>query len=119
MAQLFLQAPVPQTYGAQLCCEGVAQVPLPEQNAALVSVEPVHDGLPHWTDVEACWQAPATQTPVLPQVPLAAQAPCGSGWPFVTVVQLPVPERLQAWQVPQALTVQQTLSVQLPLPHSW
>jgi hypothetical protein len=95
----------------------VEQVPLPEQKAALVSVDPVHEALPHWTEVEACWQAPATQRPVLPQVPLAAQAPCGSGWPLATAAQLPA--ALQAWQVPQAFTVQQTPSVQLPLPHSW
>jgi hypothetical protein len=119
IAQVVLQAPVPQMYGAQLCCVGVEQVPLPEQNAALVSVEPVHDALPHWTDPEACWQAPATQRPVLPQVPLVAQPPCGSDCPFPTAAQLPVPEALQDWQVGQAPTLQQTPSTQWLLPHSW
>jgi len=119
IAQLVLHAPVPQMYGEQLCCDGVPQVPLPEQNAALVSVEPVHEALPHWTEVEACWQAPATQRPVLPQVPWLAQPPCGSDCPFVTLAQLPVPETPQDWQVGHAPTVQQEPSVQCPLPHSW
>jgi hypothetical protein len=117
--QEVLQAPVPQTYGAQLCVDAVEQVPFPAQNAALVRVDPLHDGLPHGTDVDACWQAPLVQRPVLPQVPLAVHPPCGSAVPLATLAQTPVPEMLQAWQVPQALTMQQTLSVQLPLPHSW
>jgi hypothetical protein len=93
--QLVLQVPVPHTYGAQLDVLGLAQLPLPEQNGALVSVDPVHEGLPHVTLDDACSQAPDWQAPVLPQVPLAGQAPCGSGWPFPTVPQLPVPEMLQ------------------------
>jgi hypothetical protein len=93
--QLVLQAPVPHTYGAQLEVLGLAQLPLPEQNAVFVSVEPTQEAPPHWTLDDACSQAPDWQAPVLPQVPLAGQAPCGSGWPFPTVPQLPVPEMLQ------------------------
>jgi hypothetical protein len=37
---------------------------------------------------------------------------------LVTFVQVPLPERLQTWQVPQAEAVQQTPSVQLADVHS-
>jgi hypothetical protein len=82
-------------------------------------VVPVHEGGLHCTEGEDCWQAPPEQNPVLPQVPPVGQRPCGSGSPLATVVQLPVPERLQTWQVPQAADMQQTPSVQWPVPHSW
>jgi hypothetical protein len=63
------------------------------------------------------------QLPVLPQVPLAAQRPCGSATVLATFVQVPkLPEMLQAWQAPQpavGLALQQTPSMQAPLPHSW
>jgi hypothetical protein len=36
-----------------------------------------------------------------------------------TALQVPLPLRLQALQVPQAADVQQTPSVQWPVPHSW
>jgi hypothetical protein len=103
----------------QLCVPGVEQVPAPEQNAARVSVLPVQEGLAHWTEVDACWQAPPLHRPVLPQVAPVGQRPFGSVLPFVTVPQVPLAVRLQALQVPQAETVQQTPSVQFPLPHSW
>jgi hypothetical protein len=38
---------------------------------------------------------------------------------LTTVAQFPSPVRLQAWQVPQLALLQQTLSTQLPVPHSW
>jgi hypothetical protein len=81
-------------------------------------VVPLHAGLPHWTEVEPCWQAPAPlQTPVLPQVPPTGQPPCGSAVPVATLTQTPLPPP-QTWQVGQLATPQQTLSTQLPLPHS-
>jgi hypothetical protein len=89
------------------------------QKAAGVKVLPLQEALPHWTDAEACWQAPPTQRPVLPQVVETAQPPCGSALRFGTVAQVPAPLTLQAWQVPQAAEVQQTPSVQWPVPHSW
>ena len=73
----------------------------------------------HITVVAACWQAPPLQRPVLPQVAPVGQRPFGSALPFATVPQVPLAVRLQAWQAPQAETVQQTPSVQFPLPHSW
>jgi hypothetical protein len=66
----------------------------------------------------ACWQAPPTQKPVLPHAPFAPHFPFGSTAPLVTGLQVPLPARLQAWQVPHMAVVQQTPSRQLPLTHS-
>ena len=76
---------------------------------------------PQLTVAAACWQAPASQTPVFPQgaAAEAAQRLCGSAWPFATVPQVPPTPRAQDWQVPQLETVQQTPSTQLFVPHSW
>jgi hypothetical protein len=95
------------------------QAPLPVQKAAGVNVLPLQEALPHWTDAAACWQAPPTQRPVLPQVVLTPQPPCGSAERLGTAEQVPAPLTLQAWQVPHAAEVQQTPSVQWPVPHSW
>ena len=103
---------------------GVEQVPPPEQKAAGVNVVPLQVAEPQLTLV-GCWvQAPAPlQLPVFPQVPFAAQRPCGSATALATFVQVPkLPEMLQAWQVPQpvvGLALQQTPSMQAALPHSW
>jgi hypothetical protein len=60
------------------------------------------------------------QVPVLPQVPPAAQRPCGSVTALATLAQVPgLPVTLQDWQVPQLAVLQQTPSTQFPLPHSW
>jgi hypothetical protein len=66
-------------------------------------------------------QAPLPlQVPVLPQVPLAAQRPCGSLAVLARLAQAPaLPVTLQAWQVGQLALLQQTPSTQFPLPHSW
>jgi hypothetical protein len=81
-------------------------------------VVPLQDGLPHWTEGAVCWQAPAPlQTPVLPQGGPAGQRECGSLEPDPTLTQLPAPP--QTWQVAQLVTLQQTPSTQLPVPHSW
>jgi hypothetical protein len=45
--QLVLQAFVPQMYAPQLTVPGLAQVPVPEQNAGGVKVVPLHEGFPH------------------------------------------------------------------------
>jgi hypothetical protein len=86
-----------------------------------VNVEPEQDGAPHWTEVDACWQAPEPlQAPVLPQVPPAAQRAWGSAPLAATLAQVPgLPVTLQAWQVAQLAALQQTPSVQWPVPHSW
>jgi hypothetical protein len=83
-------------------------------------VVPEHDaGRPHAFDAGCCWQAPATQTPVLPHAPLLAHRPCGSAELSATVPHVPFPVALQDWHVPQLEVVQQTPSVQLALVHSF
>jgi hypothetical protein len=78
----------------------------------------VHDSArPHAVDVDPCWQAPATQTPVLPHGGLATQFG-GSAVRSGTFAQVPAPLTLHDWQAGQLEVVQQTPSVQLPLPHS-
>jgi hypothetical protein len=75
---------------------------------------------PQTTVAAACVQAPAPlQVPVLPQVPLAVQRAWGSVRPPPTLEQVPMPLRLQAWQVPHEVVEQQTPSTQLPMLHSW
>jgi hypothetical protein len=115
-----LQLVPPQMYGAQLAFVGVEQVPLPEQNAVGVKVVPLHEAAAQLTLVAACVQAPAPlQLPVLPQVPLALQRPCGSVTVLATLAQVPaLPVTLHAWQVGQLAVPQQTPSTQFPLPHS-
>jgi hypothetical protein len=98
---------------------GVPQAPLPLQKAAGVKVVPLQEADPHCTDVDAFWQLPPLQRPVLPQVAVTGQRPCGSGAPLVTAWQVPLPETLQDWQVEQLEAMQQTPSVQWPVPHSW
>jgi hypothetical protein len=86
-----------------------------------VKVEPEQEALPQETEVAACWQAPApSQAPVLPQVPPLGQRTCGSAPFSTTLAQTPaLPVTLQAWQVAQLAALQQTPSVQWPVPHSW
>jgi hypothetical protein len=83
-------------------------------------VLPLHEGPLHITLVGCCWQAPLPlQAPVLPQVPLAGQALCGSATLSGTLVQTPaLPLMLQALQVGQLALPQQTPSTQKPLVHS-
>jgi hypothetical protein len=120
--QVVLQAVLePQTYWPQVPDAGVVQVPEPEQCDAGVKVAPlqVAPGA-QATLLAACVQAPEPlQLPVLPHGGLAAQRPCGSARPPVTLAQIPVPLTVHAWQVPQAAVEQQTPSTQLPLVHSW
>jgi len=95
------------------------QVPVPEQCDGGWWVVPLHvSARPHAFDAGCCWQAPATQTPVLPHAPLLAQRLCGSAELSATFPQVPLPLELQDWHVPQLEVVQQTPSVQLPLVHS-
>ena len=102
----------------------VEQVPPPEQKAVGVNVVPLQAAGAQLTLVAAWVQAPLPlQLPVLPQVPLVAQRPCGSATVLGTLVQVPrLPETLQAWQVPHpsaGVVLQQTPSMQAPLLHSW
>jgi hypothetical protein len=57
----------------------VEQLPVPEQNAGSVCVDPAHDPEAHIVALDACWHAPVpVQRPVLPQGGAAVQRPCGS-----------------------------------------
>jgi hypothetical protein len=52
------------------------------------------------------------QTPVLPHSPFGVQLPCGSALPAGTFAHVPgLWARLHAWQVEQAIVLQQTPSV--------
>jgi len=95
--------------------DGVGQVSVPLQVAAGISDEPMHIAalqvvvLPFLAQVP-----PAAQAPVLPQVFAAAAGHSGSTVPVVTDVQVPIePDRLQAWQAPAQVLLQQTPSTQL------
>jgi hypothetical protein len=98
----------------------VTQIPVPEQNEAGVKVLPLHVAAAQLTVLAASVHAPLPlQAPVLPQVPLAVQRPCGSATALATLAQAPkLPATLQAWQRGQLALPQQTPSTQLPLPHS-
>jgi len=104
-----------------LTVAGVTQVPFPEQNEVGVKVLPVHVAAAQLTLLAASEHAPLPlQAPVLPQVPLAVQRPCGSATVLATLAQAPrLPATLQAWQSGQLALPQQTPSTQLPLLHSW
>ena len=111
LALLVLQTKPP----GQVDETGAAQAPLPLQCETGVKVEPLQVAVPQETPVPPSWHFPApSQAPVLPQGGLVAQRPCGSRLLAGTLAQLPaLPVRLQAWQVAQAVTLQQTPSTQL------
>jgi hypothetical protein len=105
--------------GEQLVVASWLHVPLPVQCDSGWNVVPVHDtGAPHVTVAPACWQAPLTQTPVLPQGGLAAQLG-GSAVLSATFAQVPLPLTLHDWQAGQLEVMQQTPSTQLSLAHSF
>jgi hypothetical protein len=80
-----------------------------------VKVEPLQVAVPQETPVPPSWHLPApSQAPVLPQGGVVEQSPCGSRLLAGTLAQLPaLPAMLQAWQVAQAVALQQTPSTQL------
>jgi hypothetical protein len=94
---------------------GAAQAPVPLQCETGVKVEPLQVAVPQETPVPPSWHFPApSQEPVLPQGGLVAQRPCGSRLLAGTFAQFPaLPVMLQAWQVAQAVALQQTPSTQL------
>jgi hypothetical protein len=109
---------VPHMYGEQLELVGVEQLPVPLQLDTGVKVDPVHDGVPHATDVAACVHAPApSHTPVLPHGGLAAH-PVSAVFAATFAHAPALAPTLHAWHVGQSLTPQQTPSVQKPEPHS-
>jgi hypothetical protein len=106
---------------AQLIGLGVTQLPLPLQVGAAVNWEELagQEALPQLVPLARCWQPLAPlQKPVLPQVEVTVHWPDGAAWPEAMGAQVPLAVRLHDSQVPQALLVQQTPSVQKPLPHS-
>jgi hypothetical protein len=118
--QLDLHVVVPHLYAPQSRVAAWLQVPVPEQCDGGWYVVLVHASTaPHGAVLGCCWQAPLPlQTPVFPHGGLAAQRPCGSAVLSATFAQVPMPLMLHAWQAGQLAVVQQTPSVQLPLPHS-
>ena len=108
--------PDPQVVGL-----GVTQLPVPLQVGAAVNCEELvgQEAEPQLVPPARCWQPPPpSQRPVLPQVEPTVHWPEGAGWLAAIAEQVPRLLRLHAWQVPQLLTLQQTPSVQKPLPHS-
>ena len=94
------------------------QVPVERvPNPALQDAVPAVQALPAGT----CVHSPVpSQVPVLPQA-LAGHWPLGAVVPPAIGLQVPdLPGTLHDWQVPQdGPVMQQTLSTQFPLLHSW
>ena len=109
-----------QTYEPQVVAGVWVHMPLPEQNDAGCSVDPLHDvARPQETVAAASWQPPAPlHAPVLPHGGAAGHCPDGARVPAGMLVHTPaLPVRLHAWHVPQLALPQQTPSTQLPLMH--
>jgi hypothetical protein len=119
LLHVVLHVTLPQAYAPQLIVPVWLQVPVPEQCEGGWWVVPEHDSAaPHSFDDGCCWQAPATQTPVLPHSPAATQFG-GSAVLSATFEHVPLPLSAHDWQMPQLEVVQQTPSVQLPTAHSF
>jgi len=116
VAQVALQAFVPQANGKQEEEAGIPQVPAPSQVPPGVKVVPLVGQVAFWQEVP-CWyfsQAPAWHLPSVPQLcaPLSMQLPAGSG-PEATAVHCPiVPVIAHDRQAPAQAVVQQTPSAQ-------
>lgn len=122
VAQVALQAFVPQANGKQDDDDGTPQVPAPSQVPPGTKVVPLGRQLAPWQEVP-CWyfsQAPDWHLPSVPQlcVPLSVQLPAGSG-PEATAVHCPiVPVIAQDWQAPVQAVAQQTPCAQTDDWHS-
>jgi hypothetical protein len=122
VAQVALQALVPQANGKQEVDAGVTQVPVPSQVEPAVKVVPLA-GQAAAAQAVPCWNfshPPAWHLPSVPQpvAPWSTQVPAGSG-PEATAVQRPIdPAMAHDWQVPVQAVVQQTPCSQFPDPHS-
>jgi hypothetical protein len=112
VAQVALQALVPQANGKQEDDAGIPQVPAPSQVPPGVKVVPLVGQVAFWQAVP-CWyfsQAPAWHLPSVPQLdaPLSMQLPAGSG-PEATAVHCPiVPVIAHDRQAPAQAVAQQT-----------
>jgi hypothetical protein len=112
VAQVALQAFVPQANGKQEDDEGIPQVPAPSQVPPGVKVVPLVGQLAFWQEVPGRYfsQAPAWHLPSVPQLvaPLSVQLPAGSG-PAATAVHWPmVPVIAHERQAPAQAVAQQT-----------
>ena len=112
VAQVALQALVPQANGKQEDDGGIPQVPAPSQVPPGVKVVPLVGQVAPWQEVP-CWyfsQAPPWHLPSVPQLvaPLSVQLPAGSG-PEATAVHCPiVPVIAHERQAPAQVVAQQT-----------
>jgi hypothetical protein len=116
VAQVVLQAPLPQTYGAQELVV-FAQVPLPSQDAAGVNADPVQAAAAQPVPAAYFWQAPLPlQSPLRPQVAMPASAHWASGsWPAGTATQVPTePGMAHELQIDEQAAPQQTPCAQTP-----
>jgi hypothetical protein len=112
VAQVALQAFVPQANGKQEDDAGIPQVPAPSQVPPGVKVVPLVGQLAFWQEVPDWYfsQAPAWHLPSVPQLgaPLSVQLPAGSG-PEATEVHCPiVPVIAHDRQAPAQAVAQQT-----------
>lgn len=113
VVQVVRQAPVPHLKGSQVAVIGFRHSPLPSQKRAWVNVVPVQVGAAHIVPLTYWRQAPAPlQVPSFPQLAAVAighwLAAMG-GLPTAMAEQTPtVPVMLQAMQVPEQATSQQT-----------
>jgi hypothetical protein len=121
LPQVLEQALTPlQKYGAQLWV-GLLHAPF-AQAPAFVSVAELagHVAVEQVVPSAYFWQPPApSHLPFVPHVeaPWSAQKAAGATVPAATGEQVPLPERLQAWQGAQLTEPQHTPSTQLPLMH--
>lgn len=109
-----------QRPGAHEVGVGVTQVPAPSHLAAGFWVLAVGQLAPaHWLPAANFAHCPATQDPVVPQLEAGrtGHRPFGSG-PEATLAQVPWdPFRLQAWQAPVQVELQQNPDTQCPCRH--
>jgi hypothetical protein len=122
VAQVALQALLPQANGKHEEDAGVTQVPAPSQVEPGVKVVPLvgQVALAHAVPCRYFSQAPALHLPSVPHAvaPWSMQVLAGSG-PEATAVQAPIePAIAHDWQVPVQVVVQQTPCAQCPDWHS-
>jgi hypothetical protein len=112
-----------QRYGKQEVEPGITQTPAPSQVAVGVSVVDPLSQIAFRQAVPRgyCWQTPAVQSPLVPQVPVGwiAQISAGSGMLVGTFVQVPRdPASAHDLQTSLQAVAQQTPWAQTPDAHS-
>jgi hypothetical protein len=120
VAQVVLQAPVPQMYGEHELAPGIMQVPVPLQLAAAVSDEPVQVAGAQVVPAAYFWQPPVpSQKPFCPQLGAPASLHWLSGSvPAGTEVHVPgEPVSAHELQLVVQAVEQQTFCAQKPELH--